>query len=602
MLIRGLCEYYDVLERAGRTVDDAFSEVGVSFLAVLDEDGGLLRLVDIRETESDGKRERQVPVRRLFPRRSEVPAIKSNLPEHRPLYLFGLEPNAAGDGFSADGDKAKKSHAAFRAATETFFADMTSPLCRAFLAFARRWDPAAETDNEALKAHLREYASAGYAFCLEGRPNAMLQDEPEVVAAWRARYEKEAAEGETELAVCPVLGERLPVAKLHDKIKGLAGGQPSGCILISYNDKAQESYGRENAQSYNSGISVRAMKKYTFALNALLRSDANKHVFGAMTIVHWATTSAADVYDLLFGASAFGERREDRETDEAVAAALRQIRQGRLPDFAGLGIDGDAEYYVCGLVPNAARIAVRFCLRNSFGRIMDNVRRYHADFAVNESGAPPLSGILKQLVSPVSSDDPPNGLTEKLLDAMLSGARYPQELLAATVRRIKTDNDTDNNRYVKINDTRLGILKACLNRNYCKQEEQITMALNEDNRNTAYTLGRLFAWLEKAQRDAAGGELNRTIRDAYFSSASATPSVVFPRLVDLAQNHLKKLDGGARVNCEKGIFGLLDRLDGGFPRTLSLEEQGMFQVGYAQQRQRFFTKAAGAAQDNDSEK
>lgn len=576
MLIRGLCDYYDVLDRAGRTVDDAFSEVPVSFLAVLDEDGRLLRLVDIRETVPAGKKEKKAPVRRLFPRRSEKSATTSYLPEHRPLHLFGLEPNAARDGFSADGSKAKKSHAAFRAATEAFFADMTSPLCRAFLAFARRWDPAAETDNAVLKTHIRDYAKAGYAFCLEGRPNAMLQDEPEVVAAWRARYEKETAEGETEMAVCPVLGERLPAARLHDKIKGLAGGRSSGCTLISYNDKAQESYGRENAQSYNSGISVRAMKKYTFALNALLRSDKNKHVFGEMTVIHWATTSAADVYDLLFGASAFGERREDRKTDEAVAAALRQIRQGRLPDFAGLGIDGDAEYYVCGLVPNAARIAVRFCLRNSFGRIMDNVRRYHADFAVNENGAPPLSGILKQLVSPVSSDDPPNGLTEKLLDAMLSGARYPQELLAATVRRIKTDNDTDNNRYVKINDTRLGILKACLNRNYCKQEEQITMALNEDNRNTAYTLGRLFAWLEKAQRDAAGGELNRTIRDAYFSSASATPSVVFPRLVDLAQNHLKKLDGGARVNCEKGIFGLLDRLDSGFPRTLSLEERVCF--------------------------
>jgi CRISPR-associated protein Csd1 len=86
--------------------------------------------------------------------------------------------------------------------------------------------------------------------------------------------------------------------------------------------------------------------------------------------------------------------------------------------------------------------------------------------------------------------------------------------------------------------------------------------------------------------------LNATIKDRYFSAASATPGIVFPRLIRLSQHHLGKLAGdkpGLKVNHDRlcgEIMGKLDR----FARHFNLEDQGLFAVGYYHQRQDFYTK------------
>ena len=114
------------------------------------------------------------------------------------------------------------------------------------------------------------------------------------------------------------------------------------------------------------------------------------------------------------------------------------------------------------------------------------------------------------------------------------------------------------------------------------------MALDTENNSTAYVCGRIFALLEYAQKSALG-DLNRTIKDAYFSSACARPASVFPRLMMLAQHHLEKAENGGYVN--KLISEAVDKLDGKFPSTLSLDEQGEFIIGYYQQNKSLYTKA-----------
>lgn len=119
------------------------------------------------------------------------------------------------------------------------------------------------------------------------------------------------------------------------------------------------------------------------------------------------------------------------------------------------------------------------------------------------------------------------------------------------------------------------------------------MSLDENNTNTAYRLGRLFAVLERVQ-ERANPSINTTIRERYYGAASATPVTVFPTLLKLKNHHIAKLDNkGEAINQEKLIGAIMnDGIDGtlGFPPTLSLSDQGRFAIGYYHQRQAFFPK------------
>ena len=119
------------------------------------------------------------------------------------------------------------------------------------------------------------------------------------------------------------------------------------------------------------------------------------------------------------------------------------------------------------------------------------------------------------------------------------------------------------------------------------------MALNFDNNQTGYRLGRLFAVLERLQGDAINSP-NATIVDRYYGSASTTPAVVFPRLIGLAQHHASKsARGGFFQKMIEEIAWGLDPADA-FPSTLPLEQQGLFALGYYHQRAELWRKKDGS--------
>src|SRR5690606_313794 len=138
-----------------------------------------------------------------------------------------------------------------------------------------------------------------------------------------------------------------------------------------------------------------------------------------------------------------------------------------------------------------------------------------------------------------------------------------------------------------INYLRAALIKAVLTR-LPNANHQLTMSLDPDRTDPAYLLGRLFAALEKTQEDALPG-INATIRERFYSSASATPGAVFPRILRTYQHHLAKLDGGHKTNRERLVQAIHAPLTG-YPAHLGLEGQGLFAIGYYHQRQDFFTK------------
>lgn len=584
MILSCLCEYYGYLKQQNKTLKEGYSQISVTHTVSLSEDGKVVNVISRMAEDANNKKRYPVVD---FPLRTEKTAIDANTVEHRPLYLFGLE--AGKDGFEVT-PKARKSHDAFVEKNREFFDGVEHPLARAFVKFINTWNPESETANEVLLNMGKEYPTARIAFTLEGRPGEMLQELPEVTEKWDSVFDSTGGEDEVQ-AQCPILGKDLPVARLHSKIKGVRGGQASGCSLVCFNNDAENSYGKE--QSYNSAVSTEAMRKYTEALNYLLRDGKHNRFVAGMTIVHFAMTDDEDSYVDYINRNLMGDEDEEISAENvsgSVGGTINKALRGKRPAFDIRKSEG-TEYCIFGIVPNSSRLAIKFYYRNTFGVLRKNIEKYHDDFAIGDiNGAPPLFRICRQLTKHNVKEDITSDMAQDLLSCILNGAPIPVRILSAAVRRIRTDLYTS--------DVRAGIIKAALLRKNEKYKEKITMALNKQNHDAAYLCGRLFAVLEKIQKDSVSGKLNKTVKDTFFTSASATPAVIFARMIPLAQKHLAKIENEASARyLDNLVTDIVDNIDA-FPKTLSLEEQAEFILGYYQQNKDLYTKKTELKEEN----
>lgn len=523
MLISALCDYYDVLAKKGLVLPDGYSGVGIHALIALTEDGAVDSIVDCQETEiytvKDKPKERKVPKTVMLPKRTEKTAIDANIIEHRPLYIFGLNYDAKAAELSAsDGkDKAKKSHDAFVEKNLEFIDGIDTPLVNAYRSFMKSWKPEEQEHNETLLGAGKLLVTGKFAFCLAGRPDKLLHDEPKIKEKWEQMYAASTESDDAQSAQCCITGEYLPIERVHAKITGLPGGSSMGNTMVSYKNAAEESYGKK--QSFNSCISANAVKKYTEALNYLLADKHHRMLIDETTYIYWAA-SGDEACNSIFSALAFGDTMDSEHTDEWLDSVFDGIKSGRATREIVDGIDNidsDVSFYVVGIKPNSARLALECIYRQSFGKVLQNTIVHYSDMRIGSGGGKPMSvrTICKELVSPKSSNDKVSpALMAKLFDAIINGTAYPDALLTAVVRRVKTDTDDEKNSYIKMNNVRMGLIKACINRSarLKGKQEEIKMSLDLENRDPAYLCGRLFCKLEDIQRRASNDTLNRTIR------------------------------------------------------------------------------------------
>lgn len=607
MLIRSLCDYYDIQSARGEAASDIMSEQPVHWMVMLTPDGRVADIIDKRIEESVPQKNGKVkivkkPIVVSLPKRTQKPTIDAYIIEHRPLYIFGLNYDAK-IGLTPDDktDKARKSHEAFVKKNLEFFDGIDSEIARAYVNFIKNWVPENETENEQLKMLGKEYQGSCYIFALDGRPECKLHKDKAVLAKYEklmakaaAKAEEEAAESDDGIMMCPIEGERLRAARIHEKIKGIKGGNSAGAGLVNFNSSAFESYGK--SQSMNSGISEKAMKKYTSSLNKLL-ADPMHHIYSDdMTVVFFAMKhddkAECDLFNGYLNSS--NGVTEDSTKADVKAVSENIYYKGQTGNAQALDddVDNGVDFFVAGFTPNGSRICQKFMVRNKFGKIIDNVKQHQQDMAIcGSNGEIPLWRINKELVSPNSANAISPALQSDIFQAILNGTNYPYTLLETVVRRVCTDSDTDSNNKIKINEVRAGLIKAFINRKarINGDKEEITMTLNPENTNPAYLCGRLFAVLEKIQLEATDVKLNRTIKDAYFSSASSRPALIMPRLIDLSNYHIRNAEKNNKSNADKYLAimkEIIDKLDGEFPSNLSLVDKGKFQIGYYQQRTR----------------
>lgn len=604
MLIRSLCDYYDIQSARGEAASDIMSEQPVHWMVMLTPDGRVADIIDRRIEESVPQKNGKVkivkkPIVVPMPKRTQKTGIDANIIEHRPLYIFGLNYDAK-IGLTPDDKtgKARKSHEAFVKKNLEFFEGIDSEIARAYVNFIKNWVPENETENEQLKKLGKEYQGSYYIFALDGRPECKLHKDKAVLAKYEelmAKAAAETAESDDGIMMCPIEGERLRAARIHDKIKGIKGGNSVGAVLVNFNSSAFESYGK--SQSMNSGISEKAMKKYTSSLNKLL-ADPMHHIYSDdMTVVFFAMKhddkAECDLFNGYLNSS--NAVTEDSTKADVKSVSENIYHKGQTGNAQALDddVDNGVDFFVAGFTPNSSRICQKFMVRNKFGKIIDNVKQHQQDMAIcGSNGEIPLWRINNELVSPNSANAISPALQSDMFQAILNGTNYPYTLLETVVRRVCTDSDTDSNNKIKINAVRAGLIKAFINRKarLNGDKEEITMTLNPENTNPAYLCGRLFAVLEKIQLEATDVKLNRTIKDAYFSSASSRPALIMPRLIDLSNYHLRKLKEGRAIYFSKLINEIMGKIKDSLPTNLSIMEKGEFQLGYFQQNKDFFAE------------
>ena len=344
--------------------------------------------------------------------------------------------------------------------------------------------------------------------------------------------------------------------------------------------KVYDSYGKN--QGGNAPISEEAEFAYTTALNHLLRSDSrNKFLIGNRTFLFWASKNdeaSKQAEESIFGMFGFNEDEDDPNRNiEQVRKTFNAIYSGSLKTSL------DDKFYILGLAPNSARIAVTYWSELPLKQFAALILRHFNDMEIVDTRKEkkPYMGLRSILAAVTlggkSSDATPN-LPEAVVKSIFQGLPYPYTLFAGCIRRIRAEQS--------INITRAAIIKAYLNR--IDNQQKIEVMLDKENTNQGYLCGRLFAVLDKIQDDA---NRQHSIRERYMNAASSTPATVFATILNLSSHHSEKLNEGRRIFFEKTKQEIIDKISAeGFPSHLDLQDQGRFFVGYYHQMQSFFTK------------
>lgn len=583
MILQALVRCYEALAERGELEKPGWSPVKVSWGLELDADGQVKSLLPLGGMDSKSK---QFSRTMTLPNKlKSTSRASSNFLWDNSEYILGL------------GKKENTTEKNFQACVwrhQEILKDVKHPFAQAIVKFFDGWKPENSFENPIIKTNIKELIKGGNIVFVMEDSNGELQfahDVPEIRRAWDETY---ISMGNEEVGRCLVTGEKTPIAILHPSISGVYGAKSFGALLVSFNMEASESYGKE--QGRNAPVGKYAAFAYGAALNYMVGHADFHGRLGDTTLVYWAEDAEPAYGSAFMAMMGMGGEDKNEITQKELSSVLTALCDGRTVKWANVPLNPKNRFYILGLAPNASRLSVRFFLQNSFDEFVQNYQKHQEDLdivrpAFDERETLSMWALLREtaIKNPNKPPEFQRQLVEEMLNAILTGSPYPSTLFTQVEIRIRAEKE--------INRGKAAIIKAYLLRNVVEQQkdqthvykEVLDVELNEQSTYLPYRLGRLFAVLEAVQQKA-NPNINTTIKDRYFNSACATPALVFPTLLRLAQSHLSKIGGGAEVYYDKMITELLGDVTQSYPLRLSLQDQGIFQIGYYHQKQKLFTK------------
>ena len=562
MILKALYDYY---KRCDNLPAKGMEEKEIGFLIVLSPDGQFLRFEDCRI----GKDHARIYLVKKHVGRSS--AAVANYLYDNSAYVLGYSEKGNGkEQLYLDTFKAKVESIA-----DTFPENRDVTAIRTFYHNSREKILDLVSKDilwEDIKKNLSKKYST-FSFRIEG--------DLKIVAEKRELLQLEECNDKAEADdICLVSGKHGP--SVETTTATMIPGSQAIAKLVSFQvNSGYDSYGKTKCK--NAPISEEAEFAYTTALNSMLQKGSrNKFMLGTRTFVFWASNNneaSMETEESLFDLLGFSEEANDDPN-----AKIMKVRKVFESIYSGTMKTGlDDKFYILGLAPNSARIAVVYWSETTLKDFAEKILNHFRDMEIQDTrkDKKPYMGI-REIISSVTlggkmSDATPN-LPEAVVKSIFQGLPYPQTLYSACLRRIRAEQ--------KLTITRAAIIKAFLNRQ-SNNNKKIDIMLDKNNNNQGYLCGRLFAVLDKIQEDANNIS---SIRERYMNAASATPSAVFATILNLSVHHSEKLDEGRRIYFEKIKQEILDKVSAdGFPTHLDLQDQGRFFVGYYHQRQDFFT-------------
>lgn len=560
MILQALYEYYkrsDNLPRKGMELKE------IGFLIVIDKEGHFLRFEDRR---IDKKQAQQFLVKKHIGRTS---ALAANYLYDNSGYVFG---------YSDKGDAMAQYHTFKDKVLSIYEAHLENRDITAVYKFYQQKQSEVleqmQTDplwSDIVKNLSKKYST--FSFLIEGDTKIMAEKIELLDIAEEECLAKQ--------QVCIVSGKKGNAVETTTATM-IPGSQATAKLVAFQVNSGYDSYGK--VKGGNAPISEEAEFAYTTALNHMLRSDSrNKFLIGNRTFLFWASKddeAGEKAEESIFRMFGFNEREDDPNRHiEQVRKTFNAIYSGSLKTSLY------DKFYILGLAPNSARIAVAYWSELPLKEFAELILRHFEDMEIVDTRKEkkPYMGLRSILASITlggkSSDATPN-LPEAVVRSIFQGVPYPYTLFAGCIRRIRAEQT--------LNITRAAIIKAYLNRQQNNNQKKINVMLDDKNTNQGYLCGRLFAVLDKIQDEANN---QHSIRERYMNSASATPAAVFATILNLSYHHSEKLNEGRKVWFEKIKQEIVDKISpNGFPAHLDLQDQGRFFVGYYQQTQWFYTK------------
>ena len=582
MILQALTQYYETLVQAGVLAGPGWGPVKASYALSIAADGTLEQVTSIQTEQLRGKKTVLAPQVLTLPAPvKRTVGIAANFLCDNSGYILGADNKG-------NPQRSLACFAACKALHTSVLGSVDSPSAQALLAFFRTWIPEYTLEHPALAEYREDILSgANLLFRYNG---SYIHEDPEIRRAWERRYR---ADTDSPRGICLVTGEEGPVESVHPAIKNVSGANPAAQLWSLSTHRRSV----PTARSTN--------------LNAPTGKYARLRLYRPPSITCWPTGStstgsgtppssagpkaAATPYQA-FSAGSAGAPTPYSAAD--LRGMTAQLCQGIPVDFQEDKLDPNMDFYILGLSPNAARLSVRFFLHNTFRGFLEHIQSHYRRLEIirpsyDKFETLPIWKLLEETVNQNARDkSPAPDLAGEVLRAVLNDTRYPATLLNGVALRIRAEREVTRGRAAILKAYYTKLAESTGREHPDIPEEVLQVSLNPNATNVPYLLGRLFSVLEAVQAAANPG-INATIRDKYFSGASATPAAVFPVLVNLAQKHLKKLNSanrGLSIAYEKQMTELLSKLGTEYPLTLNLRQQGSFQLGYYFQTQARYQK------------